>query len=135
MADYAIKRIDDMEAAFAGAYKRARAELGVESFGLAVIDLPPDEARYPEHDHTGDGQEEVYLALRGSGEIEIDGQRHTLDPDTMVRVSPALRRKIRPGPDGLRLLALGGCPGRAYEPSELSRLGAADRLAGVDDRR
>ena len=30
MADYAIKRIDEMEAVFRGAFKRARAELGVE---------------------------------------------------------------------------------------------------------
>jgi hypothetical protein len=33
MADYTIKRIDEMEAIYAGHFMRARAELGVESFG------------------------------------------------------------------------------------------------------
>ena len=128
MADYAVKRIGEMEAVYAGAFIRARAELGVESFGMQVMDLPPNLDQYPELDHGTDGQEEVYLALRGSGEIEIDGQRHPLDTETMVRVSSGTNRKIWPGDDGLRLLAIGGTPGKVYEAPEISRLGAPDPL-------
>jgi mannose-6-phosphate isomerase-like protein (cupin superfamily) len=124
VADYTVKRIDDMDAAYRGAYKRARAELGVESFGMQVLDIPANATAYPEHDHGGDGQEEIYLALRGSGEIEIDGERHPLDPETMVRVGPGTKRKILPGDEGLRVLAVGGVPGKAYDPPEISRLGA-----------
>lgn len=62
------------------------------------------------------GQEEVYITLRGSGTLEADGERYPLDPDHIARVGPAVRRKITPGPDGLRLLALGAIPGQAYEP-------------------
>ncbi len=129
MAGYAVKRIDDMEAVFAGAYKRARAELGVEAFGFQVLDFPPNATRYPEHDHAEDGQEEVYIPLRGSGEIEIEGERHRLDPDTMVRVSPGVTRKIWTGDEAMRLLAIGGVPGQAYEAPEVSKLGAPDPLA------
>jgi mannose-6-phosphate isomerase-like protein (cupin superfamily) len=129
MADYAVKRIDDMEAIYGGSFKRARAELGVEAFGMQVIDMPPNVDQYPEHDHSEDGQEEVYVALRGSGEIEIDGERHPLDPETMVRVSAGTKRKIYTGEEPLRLLALGGCPGKPYEPSENSKLGNPDPLA------
>ena len=32
MSSYEVKKVDDMEAVFRGAFKRARAELGVESF-------------------------------------------------------------------------------------------------------
>ena len=128
MADYTVKRIDDMEAVFAGAYKRARAELGVEAFGMQVIDMPPHAHQYPEHDHTHDGQEEVYLSLRGSGDIEIEGERTPLEPDTMVRVGSSTTRKVWSGDDGLRLLIIGGCPGQAYEAPEVSQLGAADPL-------
>ena len=128
MADYAVKRIDEMEAVYAGAFKRARAELGVGSFGLAVMDIPPNFEQYPEHDHSSDGQEEVYLALRGSGEVEIEGERYPIDSETMVRVSSGTRRKIWPGDDGLRLLAIGGCPGKLYEAPEVSELGAPDPL-------
>jgi mannose-6-phosphate isomerase-like protein (cupin superfamily) len=128
MADYAVKRIDEMEAIYAGAFKRARAELGISSFGMQVIDMPANAHQYPEHDHAGDGQEEVYVALRGSGEVEIEGTRYPLDLETMVRVSAGTKRKIWPGGEGLRVLAIGGCPGKAYEAPEVSELGAADPL-------
>jgi mannose-6-phosphate isomerase-like protein (cupin superfamily) len=130
MAGYTLKRIDDMEAVFGGAFKRARAELGVESFGMQVMDLPPNmDEQYPEHDHSDDGQEEVYLVLRGAAEIEIEGERHRLDPDTMVRVGSGVSRKIRTGSEGARVLALGGCPGKLYEAPDVSKLGNPDPLA------
>jgi mannose-6-phosphate isomerase-like protein (cupin superfamily) len=129
MAGYAVKKIDDMEAAFLGGFKRARAELGVESFGLQVLDFPPNTDRYPEHDHAQDGQEEVYVPMRGTGEIEIDGERHPLEPDVMVRVGSGVKRKLVSGPEGMRVLAIGGVPGKVYEPSELSKLGTPDPLA------
>jgi redox-sensitive bicupin YhaK (pirin superfamily) len=126
MPDFTISRIDDMEAIFFGSFKRARAQLGVASFGMQVIDMPPGAEQYPEHDHGHDGQEEVFVVLRGSGEIEIDGQRHAIDPETMVRVGADTRRKVWPGQQGMRLLALGGCPGKAYVAPEMSKLGAPD---------
>ena len=129
MADCTFKRIDDMEAVFGGGFKRARAELGVSAFGMQVLDFPPNATQYPEHDHDHDGQEEVYVPLRGSGEIEIDGQRHRLEPDIVVRVGPGEKRMIRTGDEPLRLLALGGVPGAPSEPPDVSQLGAPDPLA------
>lgn len=129
MSEYAVKRIDEMEAVFRGAFKRARAELGVESFGMQIIDMPPDYENYPEHDHEHDGQEEVFVALRGGGEIEIAGERFPLDADHVARVSPGTKRKVWPGPDGIRVLVLGGIPGRAYEAPDLSKLGEPDPMA------
>jgi mannose-6-phosphate isomerase-like protein (cupin superfamily) len=126
MAPYTSKRIDEMEAIYFGAYKRVRAELGVSAFGIQVIDMPPNADQYPEHDHADDGQEEVYVAMRGSGEIEIDGERHPIDPETMVRVGPGVTRKVWPGEEGLRLLIIGGVPGAIYEAPEISELGAPD---------
>ena len=61
------------------------------------------------------GQEEVYIALRGSGTLEADGEKYALDPDHIVRVGPAVKRKVIAGPEGLRLLALGATPGEAYD--------------------
>lgn len=129
MPDYAVKKIDDMEAIYLGAFKRARAELGVSSFGMQVMDIPAGADQYPEHDHSEDGQEEVYLALRGSAELEIEGERFPLDTETMIRVSPGTKRKIWPGDEGVRVLALGGIPGKPYEAPEISELGAADPMA------
>ena len=126
MADYAVKRIDEMEAIVRGSFKKARAELGVSSFGIQVIDMPPNVDAYPEHDHSQDGQEEVYVAMRGGGEIEIEGERHPLDPDTMVRVSAGTKRKLYPGDEGMRVLVVGGVPGEAYAVRDFTELGAPD---------
>jgi mannose-6-phosphate isomerase-like protein (cupin superfamily) len=129
MGDYAVKKIDEMEAVFGGGFKRARAELEVESFGMQIIDMPPNYENYPEHDHAEDGQEEVYVTLRGSGEIEIEGERHPLDADHVARVAAGVKRKVWPGDDGIRVLVLGGKPGEVYDAPEVSKLGAPDPMA------
>jgi mannose-6-phosphate isomerase-like protein (cupin superfamily) len=129
MADYAVKRIDDMDAIVRGSFKRARAELGVTSFGVQVIDMPPNVDAYPEHDHAQDGQEEVYVAMRGAGEIDIEGERFPLDGDTMVRVSAGTKRKLYPGDEGMRVLVIGGVPGEAYTVRDYTEVGAPDPFA------
>lgn len=109
--------------------RRAAAALGVSSFGISIEELDPGADEYPEHDHSADGlggemfakrpqqldQEEVYVALRGSGTLEADGETYPIDSDHIVRVGPAVVRKITAGPDGLRLLAIGATPGEAYD--------------------
>jgi mannose-6-phosphate isomerase-like protein (cupin superfamily) len=129
MAEYKVVKIDDMEAIAFGTFRRARAELDVTSFGLQILDLPPNLDAYPEHDHGEDGQEEVYFVLRGSGEVEIDGERIALDPETAVSIKAGTRRKLWPGPEGMRVIAIGGTPGSVYERKELSELGAPDPFA------
>jgi hypothetical protein len=115
MTDYTAKQIGEMEAGYGGGFVKVRAELGVSSFGVQVLRLPPEYADYPEHDESDSGQEEVYLALDGSGWIDIEGEREDLGRERFVRVAPGLKRKVYAGPEGLRLLAIGGVPGQAYE--------------------
>src|SRR3954469_21384992 len=122
MSAFRVVRIDDMEAIAHGTFRRARAELDVTAFGLQVLDLPPNLDAYPEHDHSEDGQEEVYFVLRGSGEIEIEGERHPLDPETAVSMKSGTRRKLWPGPDGMRVIAIGGTPGAVYRGKDFSEL-------------
>jgi mannose-6-phosphate isomerase-like protein (cupin superfamily) len=129
MAAFRVVKIDDMESIAFGTFKRARAELDVSSFGLQVLDLPPGLDAYPEHDHAEDGQEEVYFVLRGSGEVEIDGERIPVDPDTVVSIKSGTRRKLWPGPEGMRVIAIGGTPGAIYEGKDFSELGAPDPFA------
>jgi mannose-6-phosphate isomerase-like protein (cupin superfamily) len=130
MTTHTVKKIDEMEGIYGGAFKRARAELGVESFGMQIIDMPPNFDGYPEHDHSEDGQEEVYFALRGGGEIEIDGERYPLDEDHVAKVGPGVKRKVWPGEDGIRILAIGGKVGDAYEAPDVTKLGEPDPMAG-----
>lgn len=130
MGGYTVKRIDELESIYGGAFKRARAELGISSFGMQIIDMPPHATAYPEHDHESDGQEEVYILLRGSAEMEIDGEQVAVDPETLVRVGAGIMRKVRPGADGARVLVIGGVPGAAYEAPGVTELGAPDPMAG-----
>jgi mannose-6-phosphate isomerase-like protein (cupin superfamily) len=129
MSDYEVKQVDEMEAVYLGAFKRARAELGVESFGMQIIDMPPEFENYPEHAHTHDNQEEVFLVMRGGGEIEIAGERFPLDDNHVARVAPEVRRKVWPGPEGIRLVVLGGVPGGPYQAPDISKLGEPDPMA------
>ena len=72
-----------MQAGYGGGFVKVRAELGVTSFGMQVIQMPPDYADYPEHDHADSRQEEVYVVLSGSGSMDIDGERVEMDPETL----------------------------------------------------
>jgi mannose-6-phosphate isomerase-like protein (cupin superfamily) len=125
MPDYTVKSIDEMEGAFGGGLKKARAELGVTSFGMQVVDLPPNYSDYPEHDHAESAQEEVFAVLRGSGWFDVEGERVDVNPDVIVRVGATAKRKVYAGPEGLRMLALGGTPGAVYEIVEFTELTAA----------
>ena len=131
MAEATVKKVGDMDSIAGGAFKRAGAELEVESFGMNVLEFPPDsgEGVYPHHDHTHDDQEEVYIAWRGSGVITVDDEEIALDEETVVRVGPGAKRKIRAGSEGLRLLALGGVAGKPYERPEPFRKGTPDPTA------
>jgi mannose-6-phosphate isomerase-like protein (cupin superfamily) len=125
MADYTAKKINEMEAGFGGGFVKARAELGVTAFGFQVIQLPPSYADYPEHDHAESGQEEVFLAIGGSGWMDVEGERVDLDGETFVRVGPAARRKVFAGSEGLRMLVIGGAPGEPYKVSPNTELATA----------
>src|SRR5688572_22805938 len=100
-----------METHYAGTFKLARAELGVTSFGVQVIDLPANVDAYPEHDHTENRQEEVFVVLSGEGEIVLDGETLKLEPRTMVRIAPEVNRKLVTKDSPLSVLALGAVPG------------------------
>jgi hypothetical protein len=115
MADVTLATFDEMEPIYEGLARRARASLGVTAWGMQLFTLPPEWEGYPNHRHDAGvedaNQEEVYIPLAGSATLEADDERFDLRPGLMVRVGPEQRRRILPGPDGIRFLALGGVPG------------------------
>ena len=129
MPDVTIKRLEDFEAIFGGGFKRVRAGLGVSSFGIAVMEFPPDFGDYPEHDQAHDGQEEVYTALSGRATLVAGGEEHELAPGVWVRVGPSEKRKILTGSEPARVLAIGGTVGSPYNPPEFTEDGAPDPMS------
>jgi quercetin dioxygenase-like cupin family protein len=133
MADVTVKNLEDFEAVFGGGMRRVRAGLGVTSFGMQVIELPPDFSMYPDHDHSHDEQEEVYASLSGRATLQVGDETFELVPGVFARVGPGQRRKIVTGEEGARLLCLGGKPGAAYEAPEWTEEGGiVPPLAGKE---
>ena len=120
MADVTVKRVEELES-YANQFYYAARGLGVTAWGMNVLKLPPNWADYPDHDHAADGQEEVYVVLAGSATLQADGEKWNLEPGTLARVGAAQKRKIVPGAEGVTILALGGTPGKAYEPPKRSK--------------
>ena len=109
------RRIDELPDAMGGAVRLLRAGLGLSAFGAQVMDLPPG-VETPAHDETATAQEELYVALHGSGSVIFgDDDRVTLESGVVVAVGPSVTRRIAAGPAGLRVLCVGGTPGQAYD--------------------
>ena len=92
MAGVTAASFDEMEAIYDGVARRARATLGVSSFGMQVMTLPANWDGYPDHRHDASvedaNQEEVYIPLAGSATLVAGDQRVELLPGLMVRVGP-----------------------------------------------
>jgi mannose-6-phosphate isomerase-like protein (cupin superfamily) len=122
MSEVTIKTIEEMDYfkgpnSIAGIrFRLAGRNLGTTAWGMNVLEVEANCADYPEHDHVKDGQEEVYVVLKGGATLKTAEREWTLEPGTFVRVPPHVKRKFLPGPEGMTLLAIGATPGKAYEP-------------------
>ena len=126
MADVTVAAFEQMDPIYDGLARRARATLGVTSFGMQVMTLPANWDGYPDHRHDASvedaNQEEVYIPIEGSATLRAGDERFELRPGMMVRVGPEQLRQILPGPAGVRFVALGGGPG-TFTPSPWTELG------------
>jgi mannose-6-phosphate isomerase-like protein (cupin superfamily) len=111
---YAAASIDELPTLWDGFAKLVRPGLDITAFGANIMDLPPDYSTTT-HDESESGQQELYVALRGSGSVDVDGVGLPLDPDHLVRVDAGTVRALSSGADGLRVLCIGGVPGGVYE--------------------
>ena len=125
MSDVTVKRVEEFDTPNDGGFCRARASLGVTAFGIQVENFPPHFEHFPEHDHSDDGQEEVYTLLDGSATLHAGGKEYALEPGVFVRVGPTTTRKITTGDEGCRVLAIGGTPGASYTAPPFTELGAS----------
>ena len=95
-----------------------RRSLGVESFGINVVDIPPGE-RIPEHDETERDQEEVFIVLEGSPSLVVDGREIETPAGTFARLDPHLSRTVvNHGDEPAAVLIVSAPRTSGYEPLE-----------------
>ena len=70
-----------------------------------------------EHDESEpDSDEELYLVVGGRAAFELDGDRVAAPAGTLVFAPPGVKRTAFAEEPETTVLALGGTPGKAYEP-------------------
>jgi mannose-6-phosphate isomerase-like protein (cupin superfamily) len=111
MASYDVVDYDGLE----GPVKKVRKALGATAFGVNYFDLPPDTEGHA-HDETDRDHEEVYVYVRGSGRLRLDGEEIEVRAGQAVRVDPEVRRQPVSGDQGLAWVAVGAPRDGKYEP-------------------
>jgi uncharacterized cupin superfamily protein len=116
LSGFGIVHPDDI--ARSGNWLLVRRTLGLEAFGLNMVDIEPGE-RIPEHDETARDQEEVFLALSGDATLVIDGEEHDLPEGSFARLDPKRTRTVaNNGPATIRVLVASAPRTSGYEPME-----------------
>lgn len=87
--------------------------MGCKGIGFSFVRYQPGEGAGFVHRHRV--QEEVFITLKGTGSIILDGRRHSMPEGTIMRVSPQVYRAL--GNDSKRdvvYLILGGVPPKQF---------------------
>jgi mannose-6-phosphate isomerase-like protein (cupin superfamily) len=98
-----------------GMVRKVRRAVRGRAFGFNYFTIPPGvEGR--EHDHAHENMEEVYVVVRGSGVMRVDGEDVELRPGRFLRVNPGSTRMPIAGDEGLEFVAFGAPLDGNYEP-------------------
>ena len=120
MSGYAVAHLDEIEEISDGRcpLRPVRHHFGITSFGVnAWTARDAGERIINEHDEAEDSNEELYLVQRGRATFELDGERVDAPAGTFVFARPSVKRTAFAEEPGTTIVALGGTPGKAYEPS------------------
>ena len=121
MSNYAVAKIDAIGEVSDGRcpWRPVRHHFGITSFGVnAFTAANAGDRLINEHDESEehDLQEELYLVQQGRATFELDGERVDAPAGTLVFASPDVKRTAFAEEPGTTIVALGGTPGKAYEP-------------------
>jgi mannose-6-phosphate isomerase-like protein (cupin superfamily) len=122
MSEYSIAHLGQIDEMSDGrcAWRPVRAQFGITSFGInAWTGNAAGDRIINEHDEDdpGDAQEELYLVPEGRARFELGHERIDAPAGTFVFVQPGVRRTVFAEEPGTTVVAVGGTPGKAYEPN------------------
>ena len=111
---FTIVHRDELEQT--GNWSLVRRSLGLEAFGLNMVEIPPREA-IPAHDELERDQEEVFIVLEGTASVVIDGAPHPAPAGTFVRLDPEPKRTVVNDGDEPAVVLIASAPrSSGYEP-------------------
>jgi tetratricopeptide (TPR) repeat protein len=121
MSGYEVAHLDEIDEISDGRepWRPVRHHFGITSFGInAWTAREAGDRIINEHDESdgGDPQEELYVVQQGRATFELDGEKVDAPAGTLVFVPPGVKRTAFAQEPGTTILALGGTPGKAYEP-------------------
>ena len=144
MSGYTVAQLEEIEEVNDGRcpWRPVRHHFGITSFGVnAWTARDAGDRIINEHaEAEPDSDEELYLVLRGRARFELDGEQRDAPTGTFVFVRPGVKRTAIAEEPGTTILALGGVPGKAYEPggwelwAPLRQLYEAGEYAEAADR-
>jgi tetratricopeptide (TPR) repeat protein len=122
MSDYEVARLEEIDEISDGRApsRPVRHHFGITSFGInAWTGHEAGDRIINEHDESGENdlQEELYFVQAGRARFELDGEPVDAPTGTFVFVRPSVKRTAFAEEPGTTLIALGGTPGKAFEPS------------------
>ena len=120
MSGYKVAHLNDIDEISDGRcpQRPVRHHFGITSFGInAWTARDAGDRIINEHDETDDENEELYLVQQGRAVFELDGERLDAPAGTFVSVPPAVKRTAFAEEPGTTIVAVGGVPGKAYEPN------------------
>jgi tetratricopeptide (TPR) repeat protein len=99
-------------------WRPIRRRLGIRAFGMNAYTAEKVGDIVVEEHKEGSGHEEVYVVLRGQARFTVDGDAFDAPAGTLVHLpDPDVLRSAVSGEDGTMVLAVGGWPDKAFEPS------------------
>jgi tetratricopeptide (TPR) repeat protein len=121
MSGYAVAQIDEIDEITDGRcpWRPVGFNFGITAFGVnAFTGHEVGERIINEHDESQehDLQEELYLVQQGRATFELDGERLDAPTGTLVFAQPGVKRTAFAEEPETTIVALGGVPGKAYEP-------------------
>jgi hypothetical protein len=144
MSGYAVAHLDEIDEMDDGRcpWRPVRHHFGITGFGVnAWTARAAGDRIINEHDESEpDSNEELYLVQRGRATFELDGERVDATAGTLVFARPGVKRTAVAEEPETTIIALGGTPGKAYEPhggelwAPLRPLYEAGEYAEVADR-
>ena len=139
-----VVHIDELESIPVGdrglKWRPIRIRFGIRAFGTNAYTAEVGDEVVEDHTEATYQHEEMYVVVRGHATFTVDGEEIDAPAGTIVHLpDPSVRRTAVAREPGTAILAVGGKPGEAYQPSpwelgfRATQMEPADAVAYVEE--